>query len=189
MALFGGLKSNLFIASRWKLHSCIMYLPKTKKFDCVRGETWLHFSFQKLRNRQKWGETCQVTWEIRRVLRVDRRTSKKEHQIVFLHIKLMLLHYFQQAWRGRSTRKTLLISHVIWQVSPGFCLFRNFWKKKCSRVSPPTQPNSLVFGKFHLFWLYEYLCLRIIIHRGPTHFARISKITTRQTRNVCKSGE
>ena len=97
----------------------------------------------------------------------------------------MLLQYFQQAWR--STGKTHLISHVTWQVSPDFCLFRNFWKEKRSLVSPPTQPNFLVFGKFHLFWLYEYLCLKIIIHLGPTHFACISKITTRQTRNVCKN--
>ena len=53
-----------------------IYLPKTKKFGCVGGETRLLFSFQKLRNRQKSGETCQVTWEVRRVLRVDRRTAK-----------------------------------------------------------------------------------------------------------------
>ena len=28
--------------------------------------------------------------------------------------------------------------------------------------------------------IIEYLCLRIIMHLGPTHFTRISKITTRQ---------
>ena len=61
----------------WFLVNIYIYLPKTKKFGCVGGETWLLFSFQKLRNRQKSGETCQVTWEIRRVLRVDRRTAKK----------------------------------------------------------------------------------------------------------------
>ena len=60
----------------------------------------------------------------------------------------MLLHYFNQAWR--STRKALLISHVTWQVSPDFCLFRNFWKEKRSQVSPPTQPNFLVFGAWFL---------------------------------------
>ena len=53
-----------------------MYLPKTKKFGCVGGETRLLFSFQNLRNRQKSGETCLVTWEIRRVLLVDRQTCK-----------------------------------------------------------------------------------------------------------------
>ena len=46
-----------------------MYLPETKKFGCVGGETWLLFSIQKLRNRQKSGETYQIKWEIRRVLR------------------------------------------------------------------------------------------------------------------------
>ena len=51
-------------------------LPKTKKFGCVGGETWLLFSFQKLRDRQKSGETGQVTWEITSVLRVDSRTAK-----------------------------------------------------------------------------------------------------------------
>ena len=52
-------------------------LPITKKFGCVGGETWLLFSFQKLRNRQKSGETCQVTWEIRRALWVDRQAWLK----------------------------------------------------------------------------------------------------------------
>ena len=65
----------------------------------------------------------------------------------------MLLHYFQQAWR--STRKTLLIFHVATQVSPDFYLFRNFWKEKRSQVSP-THITKL-FGKFHHFWLYEYV--------------------------------
>ena len=95
----------------------------------------------------------------------------------------MLLHYFNQA--RRSTRKALLIFHITWQVSPDFCLFRNFWKEKRSQVSPPTQPNFLVFGKFHFFdYMSTYVLeLSYILDR------RISKITTRQTRNVCKCGE
>ena len=78
----------------------------------------------------------------------------------------MLLHYFQQAWR--STSKTLLISLVTWQVSPDFCLFRNFWKEKRGQVSPPTQPNFLVFGKFHLF---DYM---------STYFLELSYILDRR---------
>ena len=55
------------------LNNVDYYLPKTKKFGCVgRGD----FPFQKLRSRYKSGETCLVTWEIRRVLLVDRQTCK-----------------------------------------------------------------------------------------------------------------
>ena len=57
-------------------YDSIVYLPKTKKFGCVGRETRLLFSVQNLRNGQKSGETCQLTWEIRRVLRVDRWTAK-----------------------------------------------------------------------------------------------------------------
>ena len=65
----------------------------------------------------------------------------------------MLLRYFIHTLR--STSKTLLILHVTTQVSPDFYLFRNFWKEKRSQVSP-THTTKL-FGKFHLFWLYEYV--------------------------------
>ena len=42
--------------------------------------------------------------------------------------------WFLQVWR--STCKTLVIVHVIRQVSPDFYLFHNFWKEKKSQVSP-----------------------------------------------------
>ena len=50
---------------------------KPKSLIVWVGETRLLFSFQKLRNRYKSGETCQVTWKIRRVLLVDHQTCKK----------------------------------------------------------------------------------------------------------------
>ena len=53
-----------------------MYTIYQKPKSLVVCEGRLLFSFQMLRNRQKSGETCQVTWKIRRVLRVDRRTAK-----------------------------------------------------------------------------------------------------------------
>ena len=57
------------------------------------------------------------------------------------------------------TRKALLISHVTWQISPDFCLFRNFWKEKRSQVSPPTQANFLVCGKLIYIWcICQNLC-------------------------------
>ena len=65
----------------------------------------------------------------------------------------MFLHYFLQAWW--STSKTRLIFNVTRQVSPDFYLFRNFWKGKGSQVSPTH--TIKVFGKFHLFWLCEYV--------------------------------
>ena len=63
-----------------------------------------------------------------------------------------MLHYFQQAWG--STRKSLFISHVTSQVSPDFCLFRDFKKEKRSQVSPPTHPNFLVFGKYIYIYMW-----------------------------------
>ena len=77
ISIFSNIKDLLYLnplpMSQYRYH--LGNLPKTKKFGCVGGETWLLFSFQKLRNRRKSGETCQVTWEIRRVLRVDSRTA------------------------------------------------------------------------------------------------------------------
>ena len=35
--------------------------------------------------------------------------------------------------------------------------FATFEKKREVRSPLPTQPNFLVFGKFDLFWLYEYV--------------------------------
>ena len=75
----------------------------------------------------------------------------------------MLLYYFLQAWR--STRKTILIFHDIRQVSPDFYLFHNFWKEKKSQVSPTRTIKHFGFWyKFHLFWKYEHLSLRIIMY-------------------------
>ena len=67
----------------------------------------------------------------------------------------MLLHYFTHTLR--STSKTLRIFHVATQVSLDFYLFRNFWKEKRSQVSPTHTTKLFGFGKFHLFWSYEYV--------------------------------
>ena len=53
--------------------------------------------------------------------------------------------------------KLFLFSTLLDKSPPDFYLFRNFWKEKRSQVSP-THTTKL-FGKFHLFWLYEYLYL------------------------------
>ena len=57
---------NVFYIIYQKLKSLVVWV----------GETWLLFSFQKLRNKYKSGETCEVMWKIRRVLLVDRQNGK-----------------------------------------------------------------------------------------------------------------
>ena len=39
----------------------------------------------------------------------------------------------------------------------------------------------------HIEYIYAHCAIRFFIY--PAHFARISKITTRKTRNVCKCCE
>ena len=56
----------------------IVFTKNQKVRLCGRGDL-TSLSFQKSRNRQKSGETCEVTWEIKRLLRVDRRTAKIMH--------------------------------------------------------------------------------------------------------------
>ena len=97
----------------------------------------------------------------------------------------MLRHNFYQS-DGRLV-KLFLFSTLLDKSPLTSIYFATF--EKGSQVSPTHTTNFLVFGKFHLFWLYEYLYLGIIMHLILTDLARISKITTRQTRNVCKCGE
>ena len=50
----------------------------------------------------------------------------------------------------------LLLSSTLVDKSPlTFIYFTTFENKSRVRSPLPTQPNFLVFGKFHFFWLYE----------------------------------
>ena len=74
----------------------------------------------------------------------------------------MLRHSFCKPDGGLV--KLFLFSTLL-DKSPMTSIYFETFKKKIVVRSPlPTQPNFLVFGKFRLFWLYEYLCITIIIY-------------------------
>ena len=67
----------------------------------------------------------------------------------------MLLRYFYTP-DGRLV-KLFLFSTLLHKSPLTSIYFTTFEKKREVRSPLPTQPNFLVFGKFHLFRLYEYV--------------------------------
>ena len=87
---------------------------------------------------------------------------------------------------GRLVKVKLSLFSTVLDNSPLTSIYFTTFEKKRKVRSPLTHNQTFWFlVNFTFFWLYEYLCLRIIIHLEPTHYARISKITTRQ----CKCDE
>ena len=63
---------------------------------------------------------------------------------------------WQDFYRSDGRLVKLLLSSTLVDKSPRtFIYFTTFEKKRRVRSPLPTQPNFLVFGKFHLF---DYMC-------------------------------
>ena len=127
------------------------------------GETWLFFSFQKLWNRWKSGETCLLTWKITRVLQVDRQTWKnhalalvlctfKNNKSKFIRTSNRFSRYQINVVVLFSTGLTVdLLSSTLVDKSPRtFIYFTTFEKKRRVRSPLPTQPNFLVYSNIYL---------------------------------------
>ena len=153
------------------------FYQKPKSLVVWIGETWLFFSFQKLWNRLKSGETCLLTWTITRVLQVDRQTCKN-------HALALVLCTFKNNKSNRFSRYLinavafifywpdgrlvkLLLSSTLVDKSPlTFIYFTTFEKKRRVRSPLSTQPNFLVFGKYiYILQIVSYtLILYFIIY-------------------------